>query len=371
MIGPDLIIFLIAPFSLVSANLHVDIAKTCIEKGKSMVTASYISEEMDGLNSAAEDANVLILNEIGLDPGLDHLAAMKVIDDCHEKGEVVESFVSWCGGLPAPETAVKDSENILKYKFSWSPRGVLQATKNSARYLKDGQIIEIPENRLLKSFERVDDLDSMLKFEGIPNRDSLKYIKLYGLTDELRTMFRGTLRFKGFFECMQEFKDFGFLDDLVDISGKKFKTGNDFIDFVMGDKSKNRSEETNWLKKQCGSIDLSGKTFSSLIEGFSYLLNETLKYAKGERDMIFLHHTITTNARKIKVSLCVFGDERFSAMARTVGIPVAVAALKMLEKEITGRGVKAPLEKEIYDSLLKNLPFKFIINSESLPERKS
>lgn len=157
-----------------------------------MVTASYISPEMESLNSAAVSADVLILNEIGLDPGLDHLAAMKVIEECKEKGEVIESFVSWCGGLPAPET---DTSNPFRYKFSWSPRGVLLAAQNSAKYLENGEIKEIRGNDLLKSAKEVTNVHPILMFEGIANRDSLKYKKLYGLT-EATTMFRGTLRYK-------------------------------------------------------------------------------------------------------------------------------------------------------------------------------
>lgn len=149
---------------------------------------------MEKLNTKAESAGILLLNEIGLDPGLDHLAAMKVIDECKARGEVIESFVSWCGGLPAPESA---TDNPFGYKFSWSPRGVLLATQNPAQFLENGQIQNIPSQNLLKSAKEVRDLHPVMTFEGIPNRDSLKYIKLYGLDrDHLKTMFRGTLRYK-------------------------------------------------------------------------------------------------------------------------------------------------------------------------------
>lgn len=157
-----------------------------------MVTASYISPEMESLNQAAISANILILNEIGLDPGLDHLAAMKVIEECKEKGEIIESFVSWCGGLPAPESA---TSNPFGYKFSWSPRGVLLAAQNSAKYLEEGEIKEISGKDLLSSAKEVTNVHPFLMFEGLPNRDSLKYKKLYGLKDA-KTMFRGTLRYK-------------------------------------------------------------------------------------------------------------------------------------------------------------------------------
>ena len=149
---------------------------------------------MEKLNNLAESSGVLLLNEIGLDPGLDHLAAMKVIDECKERGEVIESFISWCGGLPAPESA---TDNPFAYKFSWSPRGVLLATQNPAQFLQNGQIQSIESKNLLNSVKEVKDLHPVMMFEGIPNRDSLKYIDLYGLNrDHLQTMFRGTLRYK-------------------------------------------------------------------------------------------------------------------------------------------------------------------------------
>lgn len=181
---------------MIPANLHVHIGKLCIKYKKNLVTASYISEEMESLNSKAIESGVLLLNEIGLDPGLDHLFAMKIINDCREKGEEIESFISWCGGLPAPEIS---TSNPFKYKFSWSPRGVLMATKNSAKFIKNGKIEIIERENLLKSVKEVSDLHPVLMFEGIPNRDSVKYIKLYGLDKQetpIKTMFRGTLRYK-------------------------------------------------------------------------------------------------------------------------------------------------------------------------------
>lgn len=183
----------IIEFSLVTADLHVPIAEACIKNKKNMVTASYISPALQALSSKAEAAEILILNEIGFDPGLDHLAAMQVIEGCKGRGEVVESFVSWCGGLPSPELA---ASNPFGYKFSWSPRGVLLATQNSAQYLENDQIVHIKGEYLLKSVKIVDNLHPALQFEGIPNRDSIKYKSLYGLSDELKTIFRGTLRYK-------------------------------------------------------------------------------------------------------------------------------------------------------------------------------
>jgi alpha-aminoadipic semialdehyde synthase len=181
--------------SLINANLHVPLAELCIKHGKPLVTASYISDEMERLNDSAVKAGVLLLNEIGLDPGLDHLTAMELIDECKSRGEVIESFVSWCGGLPAPQSI--SSDNPLKYKFSWSPRGVLLAAQNAAQYMKDGQIVKISGEDLLRQQQSLSDLHPIMQFEGIPNRNSMKYVELYGLDrNTIKTMFRGTLRYK-------------------------------------------------------------------------------------------------------------------------------------------------------------------------------
>lgn len=170
--------------------MHVPIAEECIRQKRHMITASYISADMQRLDGAAREAGVLLLNEIGLDPGLDHLAAMDIIDAAKLRGEHIESFVSWCGGLPAPE----HSNNCLGYKFSWSPRGVLLATQNDARYMRNGRIVKVSGAELLQAAVDVD-IHPALKFEGLPNRDSLKYIELYRL-EGIETMFRGTLRYK-------------------------------------------------------------------------------------------------------------------------------------------------------------------------------
>ena len=155
-----------------------------------MVTASYVTPQIAGLHEKAIDAGIVIFKEIGLDPGIDHLTAMKIIDEAKDSGFQIEGFTSWCGGLPAPE----NSDNPLGYKFSWSPRGVLLAALNAARYRQNGKLIEIPGENLLQNAQAVP-IYPGFNFEGLPNRDSLKYEKAYGL-DGISTMFRGTLRYK-------------------------------------------------------------------------------------------------------------------------------------------------------------------------------
>ncbi|KAJ1823329.1 hypothetical protein LPJ56_002998, partial [Coemansia sp. RSA 2599] len=195
--------------SLVPAHLHPQIANAAIKHGKSMVTASYLSPEMQKLDSLARAASVTIINEIGLDPGIDHCSAMKVIDQAHAQGDRVRSFISWCGGLAAPE----NSDNQLGYKFSWSPRGVLTAGLNDARFKVNGKLRQIPSGQLFAYRFKHVPLYPGFAFEGLANRDSLQYADIYGLQlDQMDTMFRGTLRYQGYSEILDCLLKLGLLD---------------------------------------------------------------------------------------------------------------------------------------------------------------
>lgn len=194
--------------SFLPAPMHVSVAKACIQHGRHLITASYVSPQMQALHSQAAERNVLLLNELGLDPGIDHLEAMRLIDEAHADGLQVTSFRSWCGGLPAPQHA----DNPLGYKFSWSPRGVLLAALNEARYLQDGREVSIPAEKLLESAQPVQIAEyPAFAFEGIPNRDSLAYRQLYGI-EAVQTMLRGTLRYAGFCSLMSALRQAGLLD---------------------------------------------------------------------------------------------------------------------------------------------------------------
>lgn len=194
--------------SLVPAAFHPSVAEACIERGRHLVTASYVSPGMQALHERAVKANVTILNELGLDPGIDHLSAMKIIDEVKHEGGRVLSFSSVCGGLPAPEA----SDNPLGYKFSWSPRGVLSAGLNASRYLKNGQLQTTPQGRLFDHAQPYDIHYPGFNLECLPNRDSTVYSAFYGLQDA-HTVFRGTLRFKGFSELMGALGRLGLFDE--------------------------------------------------------------------------------------------------------------------------------------------------------------
>lgn len=193
--------------SILPANLHHIVAQACIKEGTHMVTASYMSNEMKALHKQASDAGITVLNEIGLDPGIDHLLALECIQDAQARGARITSFKSYCGGLPAPEF----SNNPLRYKFSWSPRGALLNTLSSAKYLSNGQIVEIsPGGELMNATKSLDFLPGF-NLEGFPNRDSTLYASYYGIKDA-STILRGTIRYKGFAEAARMLQFLGLLD---------------------------------------------------------------------------------------------------------------------------------------------------------------
>ena len=354
--------------SMVPYSFHPKIAKYCIDYKKHMVTTSYVSEVMKNLDSEAKRAEITILNELGLDPGIDHMEAMRIINEVEEKGGEIVSFTSYCGGLPAPEA----NTNPFGYKFSWSPIGVLLAGKNSARFLKDGQEIFIPPENLFAHYELIP-IEGLGEFEGYPNRDSIPYIDLYGI-DSTKTMLRGTLRNKGWCSTMKKVGELGLLDEREeDWTGMTFK---DFLSSLM-----NEPTEKN-AKKALGS-HLNIEEDSDIIKRFEWLgllsdellplekgsplqilsakMLEKLQYEEGERDMIILQHTFIASYQdgkkeKITSTLIDFGiPDGDSSMARTVGLPAAIGTRLILEGKIKRSGVYIPVTPEIYEPILKEL----------------
>ncbi|TET74124.1 MAG: saccharopine dehydrogenase, partial [Candidatus Aminicenantes bacterium] len=284
--------------SMVPYSFHPKVAKYCIDFNKHMVTTSYVSEIMKNLDGEAKRAGILILNEVGLDPGIDHMEAMRIIHEVEEKGGEITSFISYCGGLPAPEA----NTNPFGYKFSWSPMGVLLAGKNLAQYIKDGQQIFISSEDLFENYNIIQ-IEGLGDFEGYPNRNSLPYIDLYNIKST-KTMLRGTLRNIGWCPTLKKIVDLGLLDE-----EKKEWTGltyNDFFRRLMNaplekDIKKALSNYLNikedsdiikrleWLGLLSDDALLIDKGSALDILGAKML--EKLQYEKGERDMIILQHT--------------------------------------------------------------------------------
>jgi hypothetical protein len=321
---------------------------------------------MQALDGPARAAGLTFLNECGVDPGTDHMSAMRVIHGAEREGGKVVSFRSYCGGLPAPEA----NTNPIGYKFSWSPRAVLVAATNPARYLRDGTIVEVPGDELFANPEIVE-VPGAGTFEGYPNRDSLPYREMYGLED-LRTMFRGTLRNVGHCETWYPWVKLGLLDATprADLAGKTYL---DFLrDFAPGANDVRRTlaerldlavdapalAKLEWLG--LFEDEPLAVTEGGNIDVMSARMLERCPYAEGERDMIVMQHEFTIEypdrteeARSSLVDFGVPGGD--SSMARTVSLPVAIATRRIVEGTLDERGVVAPVRPETYNPILDEL----------------
>lgn len=355
--------------SLLPAMHHPKVAEAAIRHGKMMVTTSYVSPAMKELDEAAREAGIPILNEIGLDPGIDHMSAMKIIHGVENSGGKVTSFRSYCGGLPAPEA----NTNPWGYKFSWSPRGVVLAARNSARYLEDGKVIEIPGEDLFDYFHivKLDELDD--SFEAYANRDSIPYIEIYGLNDA-DTMYRGTFRNIGHCVTWKKLADFGLfnLDVEKDLEGMTYR---DYMAKLAGLSNDDNLEAgivekygfpddppvlAKW--KWLGLFDKKSlpDPETTPLDVLTGVFLEKLQFEQGERDMVALHHQFVAEypdrKEKITSTLVDFGiPNGDSSMARTVGLPAAVATKLLLQGAINITGVHIPVIPEIYEPVLDEL----------------
>jgi saccharopine dehydrogenase (NADP+, L-glutamate forming) len=356
--------------SFVPYQFHVSVAKICISEKTSMVTASYTHQDMWALDNAAKEAGVTVLNEIGVDPGIDHMTAMKVIDEAHDKGQKVEALVSWCGGLPAPEA----NDNPLGYKFSWSPLGVLMALNNDAQYLSQGKVSKIASQDLLSSKRDVYFSES-LQLQGYANRDSVNYREGYRIP-EVKTLLRGTLRYVGFCPIIDQAKALGLLtnDSFTEqrpTNWLQLICSNNGVEPAQVDslfESETMQAHFEWLG--CLSeLEVAG---NSPIEAFSHLLSNKLKYAEGEQDMIAMQHRmllVGENGERImhRSTLVETGDVGgFSAMAKTVGYPAAIAAELILNGTIDRKGICIPVTKDIYLPVLAELETKNIVMHDEI-----
>jgi len=346
--------------SFVPFQFHVAVAKICIAHKTSMVTASYTHQDMWALDQQAKEAGITILNEIGVDPGIDHMTAMQVIDEAHEKGLKVEALVSWCGGIPAPEA----NNNPLGYKFSWSPMAVLSAVSNDAQYLRSGEKKSINGDDLLASMREVT-LTKELELKGYANRDSLGYKQEYRIP-EVQTLLRGTLRYPGFGSVIEVAKNVGLLSQQK-FAEKKPDNWQQLMSMLSGLKPTE-------LETKLSEVDKINRSFAWLgcfsdeavdgdspIQAFCNLLCEKLKYEEGEQDMIVMQHRmILVDDKQNKVfhrsTLVEKGENNgFSAMAKTVGYPAAIAADLILAGKISRKGVCIPVTKDIYQPVLAEL----------------
>uniref|UniRef100_A0A8C7URV5 Aminoadipate-semialdehyde synthase n=1 Tax=Oncorhynchus mykiss TaxID=8022 RepID=A0A8C7URV5_ONCMY len=348
--------------SMLPYGYHPVIAKHCINKKVNMVTASYLSPAMKDLQQSAEEAGITIVNEMGLDPGIDHMLAMECIDQAKADGCTIESYSSFCGGLPAPEC----SDNPLRYKFSWSPYGVLLNTISPAIFLKDNEVVSIPAGgTLMESTSPMDFLPGF-NLEGFPNRDSTKYSEQYGI-ESAHTLIRGTLRFKGFSKAMSGFVKLGLINTDPCPMLKHTSAPVSWVRILLI--TTLLPAHASWAVLYPYSVfSLFGMLSKeavphaeTVLASLAKHLEARLSFDEGERDMIIMRNDVglrhSTGELETKhISLVVYGDSNgFSAMAKTVGYPAAIAARMVLDGEIRTKGLVVPMTKDIYGPALKRL----------------
>ena len=351
--------------SLLPYTLHGLVARHCLEQEKHMVNASYVSDEMQAFDVEAKEKGLLFLCEIGLDPGIDHMSAMQIIDDVKRRGGQVSEFVSVCGGLPAPDA----NDNPFGYKFSWSPKGVLLAGNNSARYISDGGMQEISADDLFHSTTpmKIDDFD----FEAYPNRDSTNYESIYGL-EGIELLMRGTLRYSGWHNYVLALKALNLLTETpievgVTSYAQLLADLNDFQDAdvktaVTEKLGLGAEDDTinalDWLGLFSETEkDFTGKTVLDVV---AEIMSERMAFQDGERDMVALQHqfkaSFDDHDEEITSTLIDYGiPHGESSMARTVSLPLAIAVKLILEGKIYLTGVQIPVHPSIYDPILEEL----------------
>lgn len=357
--------------SMLPARYHIEVAHDCITFNKNMVTASYISDEMHKLDKAAHDKGLIFMNEIGVDPGIDHMSAMHVIDRIRDAGGKMILFESFTGGLVAPES----DNNLWNYKFTWNPRNVVVAGQGgAAKFLQEGTYKYIPYNRLFRRTEFLD-VDGFGRFEGYANRDSLKYQSVYGLND-VKTLYRGTMRRVGFSRAWNMFVQLGMTDDSYTIDDSENMSYRDFVNAFLPYSPTDSVElkfrhalkidqdDIVWDKllelDLFNNTKLVGLKKATPAEILQKILMDSWTLAEDDKDMIVMYHKfgyeLNGEKHQIDSTMVTIGeDQTYTAMAKTVGLPVAIATLAILNGKITTPGVQMPINKEVYGPILKEL----------------
>ena len=354
--------------SMLPAFMHGDVARDCVRLGKHLATASYVSNEMRELDAEAKQKNILLLNECGLDPGIDHASAMKIIHHIHAQGGKIKSFKSFCGGLVAPES----NDNPWGYKFSWNPRNVVLAGQGTAQYIDDSKLKFIPYNRIYTQTETIE-VDGYGKFDAYANRDSIGYKDPYEL-HEANTMLRGTLRMPGYCKAWNVFVKLGLTDDSYKIKQANTLTYTNLLESFLPKGTQTLkdkliafmgSEMDAEVMSKLEYLELFNNKPITLKEGspaelLQSLLEEKWLLKKGDKDMIVMQHIfeyeLNQQTKKLTSSLVVIGDDEVhTAMAKTVGLPLAITIKNFLTGKFKLYGVQIPIVKEIYEPMLSEL----------------
>lgn len=370
--------------SMLPAHLHIEVAKDCVVYKKNMVTASYISDAMQELDTEAKENNLILMNEVGLDPGIDHMSAMKVICEIKNKGGKMFSFESFCGGLVAPES----DNNLWNYKFTWAPRNVVLAGQGgAAKFLQECTYKYIPYGSLFRRTEFLE-VEGYGKFEAYSNRDSLKYLDVYGLNG-IRTLYRGTIRRVGFSKAWNMFVQLGMTDDTYVVEDSETMSYRQFVDSFLPYHPTDSVEikmrlilkidqdDTMWEKlleldlfNPNKKIGLKKATPAQILEK---ILTENWTLQPEDKDMIVMYHKFgyELNGKKEQIDskmVCLGEGQIYTAMAKTVGLPIAMATLLILNGKIKTPGVQLPIREEVYLPILKELEeYGVVFKEKSMP----
>ena len=370
--------------SMLPAHMHIEVAKDCITFKKHMVTASYISDAMQALDAQAKENGLVFMNEVGLDPGIDHMSAMKVLDEIREQGGKVILFESFCGGLVAPES----DTNLWNYKFTWAPRNVVLAGQGgAAKFIQEGTYKYIPYNKLFRRTEFLE-IDGYGRFEVYANRDSLKYRTVYDLDDVL-TLYRGTIRRVGYSKAWDMFVQLGMTDDtyiIDDSEGMSYREfinlflpyhATDSVEIKLRHQLKIDQDDVMWDKLV--ELDLFstekklGLKNATPAQALEKILTDSWSLEPEDKDMIVMYHKfgyeLNGERKQIDATMvCIGDDQTYTAMAKTVGLPVAMATLQILNGNITTPGVQLPIKKEVYAPILKELEeYGVIFHEKEVP----
>ena len=357
--------------SMLPARFHIEVARDCVHFGKNMVTASYISDEMQELDPQVKEKGLVFMNEIGVDPGIDHMSAMQVIDRIRDAGGKMLLFESFTGGLVAPES----DTNLWNYKFTWNPRNVVVAGQGGvAKFLQEGKFKYIPYNRLFRRTEFLE-IKNYGKFEVYANRNSLKYKDIYKL-DNVLTLYRGTIRRVGFSRAWNMFVQLGMTDDSYKMENSEEMSYRDFVNSFLPysptdsvelkfrHQLKIDQDDIMWEKlleldlfNPNKKIGLQNATPAEMLQK---ILMEKWSLAPDDKDMIVMYHKfgyeLNGERKQIDATMVNIGkDQTETAMARTVGLPVGIAALKILNGTIKTPGVQLPITPEVYKPILEEL----------------
>lgn len=357
--------------SMLPARFHIKVAEDCVALEKHLVTASYVSEEIKALDETVKKKGLVFMNEIGLDPGIDHMSAMQIIDRIRNQGGKMVLFESFTGGLVAPES----DNNLWNYKFTWNPRNVVLAGQGgAAKFIQEGTYKYIPYHKLFRRTEFFE-IEGYGKFEGYANRDSLKYREAYGLGNAL-TLYRGTMRRVGFSKAWNMFVQLGMTDDSyavensMGMSYREFTnlflpySPTDSVELKLRHYLKIDQDDSKWemlselhLFDAKKTIPLDHATPAQILQ---LILEDSWTLDEDDKDMIVMYHKFGYERQgkkmQIDANMVVIGENRtHTAMSKTVGLPVAIATLLILNQKIKTPGVQIPISKEVYDPILKEL----------------